>query len=29
MNTIDFFVLIPENEIDEEYRYITKGMEAI
>ncbi len=29
MNTIDFSVLIPEDEIDEEYRYITKGMEAI
>ncbi len=29
MNTIDFSVLIPEDEIDEEYRNMTKGMEAI
>jgi hypothetical protein len=29
MNTLDFTFLIPENEIDKQYKHITKGMEVI
>ncbi len=29
MNTMDFTSLIPEDEIDEQYKHITKGMEII